>query len=131
METDKTQGLSGADKISALVVDDDRRILRFIEVSLRLAGYQVNIGMDGEEALDVFRSKKIDIVVLDMMMPVMDGLEVLRQVRADSDLPVIAMSGNTALAEKAIGLGANDFLVKPFMPDELLGRMKSLTERKY
>ena len=113
-----------------IVVDDDVMILRFISSSLRLAGYNVLTTTSGEEALKLAESEKPDIMLLDIMMPVMDGFEVLRRLRAVSDLPVIAVSAHASAAEQALSLGANDFLSKPFRPDELVSRIKALLNYK-
>ena len=117
-------------KVCVLVTDDDVRILRFIRSSLTLANYVVITATSGEEALKLAGSEKADILVLDMLMPLMDGLEVLRRLRAVSDLPVIAISAHTSTAEKALSLGANDFLAKPFVPDELIKRIKVLLDHR-
>jgi two-component system KDP operon response regulator KdpE len=80
----------------------------------------------GEEALKLVESEKPDIMLLDILMPVMDGFEVLRKLRAVSKLPVIAISAHSSAAEKALNLGANGFLAKPFRPDELVKKIDSL-----
>jgi DNA-binding response OmpR family regulator len=113
-------------KVQVLVVDDDEKILRFISSSLRLAGYDVCTATCGEEALQLLESKKPQIMVLDILMPMMDGFEVLERLRPASKLPVIAISAHASAAEKALSLGANAFLAKPFRPDELQKRIKAL-----
>lgn len=117
-------------KALILVVDDDSRILRFLRPSLRLAGYDVVTATGGEEALKLVESGKPDIMLLDILMSPMDGFEVLRRLRTTSELPVIAISAHTSAAEKALNLGANDFLSKPFRPDELVKRIKALLNHK-
>ena len=109
-----------------LVVDDDVKILRFLRSSLRLAGYDVITAEGGEEALQLMESAKPQCIVLDVLMPVVDGFEVLRRLRAVSKLPVIAISAHSSSAEKALALGANVFLGKPFRPDELIKRIDAL-----
>lgn len=122
---------SGADyRACVLVVDDDVKILRFLRTNLTLAGYKVVTATSGEEALRLQESEKPDIMLLDILMPVMDGLEVLRRLRAVSELPVIAFSAHASMAEEALRLGANDFLAKPFRPDELVKRVKTLLNHK-
>ena len=118
------------DKVCVLVLDDDVRILRFIGASLRINGYNVITATCGEEALKLAESEKPNIMLLDMLMPVMDGFEVLESLRATSDLPVIAISAHASNAEKALSLGANNFLPKPFMPDELIKRIKDLLNHR-
>ena len=113
-------------KAMVLVVDDDIRILNFIRLRLRLAGYNVITATDGEEALKLIDSKKPSIMLLDVVMAPMDGFEVLRRLRMVSELPVIAMSAHSSTAAEAISLGASDFMSKPFQPDELVKRIKVL-----
>jgi DNA-binding response OmpR family regulator len=122
---------SGADyKARVLVVDDDVKILRFLRTSLTLAGYEVVTAASGEEALRLQESEKPNIMLLDILMPVMDGFEVLRRIRAVSESPVIAISAHASAAEEALRLRANDFLAKPFRPDELMNRIKTLLNRE-
>ncbi len=109
-----------------LVVDDDAKILRFVSLSLRLAGYKVFTATSGEEALKLAESEKVDIVVLDILMPVMDGFDVLKRLRAISDIPVIAISAHSSASEEALLLGADDFMDKPFRPEELTKKIKTL-----
>ena len=111
-----------------LVVDDDVRILRFIRLSLRLAGYTVTTAASGEEALELFKSEPADIVVLDLLLPVMDGFTVLRELRAFSRVPVIAVSAHASAAGEALKLGANEFVCKPFNPEELLKSIGNLLQ---
>jgi DNA-binding response OmpR family regulator len=115
-------------KVRVLVVDDDEKILRFIGSSLRLAGYDVCTATCGEEALLMLESKKPQLMVLDILMPVMDGFDVLQKLRTVSKLPVITISAHASAAEKALDLGANAFLAKPFRPDELKKRIEVLLD---
>ena len=117
-------------KACILVVDDDVKILRLLHISLKMAGYEVITATSGGEALQLQESEKPDIMLLDILMPIMDGFEVLRRLRAVSELPVIACSAHTSNGEKALQLGANDFLAKPFMPDELIKRIKALLDHR-
>jgi DNA-binding response OmpR family regulator len=117
-------------KMQVLVVDDDEKILRFIGSSLRLAGYDVCTATCGEEALQLLESKKPQIMVLDILMPVMDGFEVLKRLRTVSKLPVIAISAHASNAGQALSLGANGFLAKPFRPEELINKIKALLDYK-
>jgi CheY-like chemotaxis protein len=111
-----------------LVVDDDVKILRFLRSSLRLAGYDVVTAESGEEALQLMESAKPQCIILDVLMPVVDGFEVLKRLRADSELPVIAISAHASNAGQALSLGANVFLAKPFRPDELIKKIEALLE---
>ena len=113
-------------KMCVLVVDDDVKILRFLHSSLRLAGYEVVTTTSGEEALELVESKNPNVMVLDILMSPLDGFEVLSRLRADSKLPVIAISAHASSAEKALSLGANVFMAKPFRPDELIKRIESV-----
>jgi len=113
-------------KPRVLVVDDDDKIIRFVNINLKLAGYDVITAQNGEIALKLVASEKPDIMVLDIVMPVMDGFEVLRRVRAVSDLPVIVFSAHSSATQEALRLGANDFLNKPFNPSELIRKIKTL-----
>jgi DNA-binding response OmpR family regulator len=113
-----------------LVVDDDQRILHFSRLKLMASGYNVTTAMNGQGALTMIESEKPDVVVLDLRMPVMGGLEVLRILRSHSELPVIVMSAATDLAEEALVAGADDFIAKPFVVDELVRRIEQILERK-
>lgn len=115
-------------RLLVLVVDDDVRILSFLRPSLRLAGYNVITASGGEEALNLVNSEEPSIMLLDVIMSPIDGFDVLKRLRTFSKLPVIAVSAHASAAEKALNLGANDFLGKPFRPDELVKRIKSLLE---
>jgi two-component system KDP operon response regulator KdpE len=113
-------------KRCVLVVDDHPRVLRFIEIDLKLRGFEVITTTSGEEALEVIKSKKPDIMLLDIIMPEIDGFEVLKKLRTFSQLPVIAFSASHASQDDAIRLGANDFITKPFHPDEIVRRIAIL-----
>jgi two-component system KDP operon response regulator KdpE len=113
-------------KPCVLVVDDHPRVLRFIEIDLKLRGFKVITTTSGEEALKLVKSKKPVIMLLDIIMPEMDGLEVLKRLRAFSQLPVIAFSANHGSQDDAIHKGANDFITKPFHPDEIVRRIDLL-----
>ncbi len=113
-------------KQCVLVVDDHPRVLRFIEIDLKLRGFEVITTTSGGEALELIKSKKPDIMLLDIIMPEMDGFEVLKTLRAFSHLPVIAFSASHASQDDAIRLGANDFITKPFHPDEMARRIGAL-----
>lgn len=111
-------------KRTVLVVDDNPRMLKFIEIDLKHVGFQVITTTSGEEAIDIIRSNKPDIMLLDMIMPELDGLEVLRRLRAFSRMPVIAFSASHGIHDEAIRLGANDFIGKPFHADEMLRKIE-------
>lgn len=111
-----------------LVVDDHPQVLRFLEIDLKLRGFRVITTTSGEEALGIIRSEDPDIMLLDIIMPGIDGLEVLRRLRDFSPLPVIAFSASYGNHDDALRLGANDFVTKPFHPDEITTRIKTLLE---
>jgi DNA-binding response OmpR family regulator len=114
-----------------LVIDDDRNIVQLVRMYLEKDGYQVAVGYDGDEALDVARSFKPDLVVLDIMLPGLDGHEVAKRLRWDSDVPVIMLTARTAENDKLVGLdlGADDYVTKPFSPRELLARIRAVLRR--
>jgi len=108
-----------------LVVDDERHIVRLVEVNLARAGYDVVVAYDGVEALEVFQKQKPDMVVLDVMMPRMDGFEVLKKLQADPDsrdVPVIMLTAKAQDADifRGWSSGVSSYLTKPFNPRELL-----------
>jgi two-component system KDP operon response regulator KdpE len=102
-----------------LIVDDQPKILRFMEIDLKVRGFEVITTTSGEEALGLVRSANPDIVLLDIIMPGINGIEVLRQLRSFSRLPVIAISASTGNHAGAIQHGANAFMAKPFNADDM------------
>lgn len=114
-----------------LVVDDEREIVRALQHSLSSHGYRVLTADNGSDALTVIFQQRPDLVVLDLMMPRMSGLEVCRQVRATSDLPIIVLSVKDAEHEKveALDLGADDYVAKPFHMNEVLARIRVALRR--
>ncbi len=113
-------------KRCVLVVDDQPKLLRFVEIDLKLRGYEVATTTSGEEALKLIKPDWPDIMLLDMVMPEIDGFEVLRRLRSFSRLPVIAFSASHGSQEEAMKCGANDFLNKPFRSDEMVRRIHGL-----
>ncbi len=118
-------------KEQILVVEDDRRIRDLLRRGLIFEGYSVDVAEDGETALKLAREKLPDVVVLDLMLPGIDGLEVCRRLRAVSDMPIIMLTARDAVADRITGLdaGADDYMVKPFAFDELLARLRALFRR--
>ncbi len=119
--------------IKFLVVDDEKPLLDFVRKNLEVRGYQVLTAANGLEAMGVFQSEQVDFVILDVMMPHMDGLETTRRIRENSNVPIIIL---TALGEesdkvRAFDLGADDYLTKPFGIGELLGRIKAVLRRSH
>ncbi len=115
-----------------LAVDDDPEILDVISRGLKFEGYEVDIALDGEKALTRFRESAPDLVLLDIMMPGMDGLEVCREIRKMRDTPVLMLTAKDAVDDKIAGLdsGADDYIVKPFVLEELLARVRAHLRRK-
>jgi two-component system response regulator MprA len=115
-----------------LVVDDEPAVRESISRSLRFEGYEVELAADGESALKFQASRPADAVVLDVMMPVIDGLETCRRLRATGDrVPVLMLTARRAVGDRVTGLdaGADDYLVKPFALEELLARLRALLRR--
>ncbi|MCV7267064.1 response regulator transcription factor [Mycolicibacterium doricum] len=115
-----------------LVVDDDRAVRESLRRSLSFNGYSVELAQDGVEALDLIANNRPDAVVLDVMMPRLDGLEVCRRLRSTGDdLPVLVLTARDSVSERVAGLdaGADDYLPKPFALEELLARMRALLRR--
>jgi two-component system KDP operon response regulator KdpE len=115
----------------ALVVDDDPQILRALRTSLRARGHEVRTAPNGETALDLLAGERVDVVILDLGLPGIDGLEVIRRLRAWSDVPVIVLSVREGHGDKvaALDAGADDFVTKPFSIEELLARMRAVRRR--
>jgi two-component system KDP operon response regulator KdpE len=118
-------------RFTILVVDDDEQILDFLRPKLRGSGYNVLTAGNGIEALEQVKTQEPDILVLDLTMPKMDGLETLKEMRNFSAVPVIFLSARGADADKIKGLelGADDYLSKPFNPDELIARIEAVRRR--
>jgi diguanylate cyclase (GGDEF)-like protein len=119
---------------SVLVVDDDPDVARFVEVNLRSAGYDVTVASDGEEAVHRALELRPDLVLLDVMMPKLDGFEVAQRLRRDprtSSSSIIMLTAKALSADKVLGLssGADDYIIKPFDPVELLARVKGTLRR--
>jgi len=109
-----------------LIVDDEQRILRFLNISLKVSGYRVITAETGEKALELARLAKPDIVVLDVFLPGIDGFMVLQKLRTFSEAPVIMISARDSLGPAALDQGATDFLAKPFKPEQLVQRIKDI-----
>lgn len=114
-----------------LVVDDDPEIVSFIRRGLAFEGYSVETAADGSEALEKVRDREPDLVVLDIMMPGIDGLEVSKRLRQGSGVPILMLTAKASVTDKVAGLdsGADDYLVKPFSFDEFLARVRALLRR--
>lgn len=116
-----------------LVVEDDPSIVQGLTLNLTMEGYEVTVAQDGVEAVEKFASDRFDLVILDLMLPRMNGLEVIEAIRRrDSDLPVLFLSARDAQADKvkALELGGDDYITKPFSPRELVARVKAMLRRQ-
>jgi len=118
-------------KETILVVDDERNIVELAKLYLEREGYRVESARDGVEALTKIRALKPALVVLDLMLPELDGWEVCRRVRAESDVPIIMLTARSEDVDKIVGLelGADDYVTKPFNPRELVARVKAVLRR--
>jgi two-component system KDP operon response regulator KdpE len=118
-------------KFTILLVDDEERILNFLKTKLKLLTYEVILAGNGVEALEQVRAQEPDLVVLDIMMPRMDGFQALQELRVFSSIPVIILSarGDDADRIRGLNMGADDYLPKPFNPDELVARIESIRRR--
>jgi two-component system response regulator MprA len=114
-----------------LVIEDDEGITRFLRRGLAYEGYTVDIAADGQMGLIAARDNPPDLVVLDLMLPGIDGLEVCRRLRAGGDVPILILTARDGVNDRVLGLdmGADDYMVKPFDLDELLARIRALLRR--
>ena len=115
-----------------LIVEDESKIARFLELELKHEGYEVEIASDGRSGLERIKDGDFSLVVLDLMLPLMSGIEVCRRVRKFSDLPIIMLTAKDDISDKVTGLdsGADDYVTKPFAIEELLARIRVALKRK-
>jgi DNA-binding response OmpR family regulator len=114
-----------------LVVDDDKKTVDLVRLYLEKDGYQVLSAYDGQQALELARHKRPDLLVLDLMLPTVDGLDLCRILRAETQMPIILLTARTTENDKLLGLdlGADDYVTKPFSPRELLARVRAVLRR--
>jgi two-component system KDP operon response regulator KdpE len=119
--------------ITVLVVDDEKPLREFVRRNLEARGYRVICAANGLEAMAIFENETVDLIILDIMMPHLDGLETTRRIRSDSRIPIIILTamGDEADKVRAFDLGADDYLTKPFGVGELLGRVKAVLRRSH
>ena len=116
---------------SILVCDDDKEIVDAIEIYLQQEGYRILKAYDGEQALQVLKENEVHLLIIDVMMPRLDGIRATLKIREDSSIPIIILSAKSEDADKILGLniGADDYVTKPFNPLELVARVKSQLRR--
>lgn len=118
-------------QVNILVVDDDREIAHAIEIYLKNEGYNAILAYDGLQALNVARKENIHLIIMDIMMPVLDGVQATMKIREEKNIPIIMLSAKSEDYDKITGLnvGADDYITKPFNPLELIARVKSQIRR--
>ena len=117
--------------MNILVCDDDREIVEAIEIYLKQENYQIYKAYDGEEALKILKEEEIHLLIIDVMMPKLDGIRATLKIREESSIPIIILSAKSEDTDKILGLnvGADDYITKPFNPLELVARVKSQLRR--
>lgn len=121
----------GGKKLNILVCDDDKEIVEAIEIYLQQEGYQIFRAYDGEDALKILKEEEIHLLIIDVMMPKLDGIRATLKIREESSIPIIILSAKSEDTDKILGLnvGADDYITKPFNPLELVARVKSQLRR--
>jgi len=119
------------DKQRILVIEDENKLARFIELELLHEGYEVSVAGDGKTGYDMFIKNAYDLILLDLMLPQMDGLEITRRIRVTSDVPIIMLTAKSEVMDKVKGLdtGADDYVTKPFAIEEILARMRTALKK--
>lgn len=118
-------------KQKILIVDDEENILDLIDYNVRNAGYETSKAIDGKEALSLFEKEEFDLIILDVMLPYIDGFELLKIIRKKSSVPILMLTAKTEELDRVLGLelGADDYLLKPFSVRELIARVKAILRR--
>ncbi|MDD2496262.1 MAG: response regulator transcription factor [Tissierellia bacterium] len=120
-------------KKKILIVEDEQKIARFLELELKYEGYDVEIADNGRDGLEKGKSNDVSLIILDLMLPGLSGVEVCRRIRQVSEVPIIMLTAKDDITDKVTGLniGADDYMTKPFAVEELLARIRVLLKRKY
>ncbi len=115
-----------------LIIEDEEKIARFVELELQYEGYEVEKAFNGRDGLELASTRPFDLVLLDILLPELNGIEVLRRLRRVSDVPVIMLTARDAVVDKVAGLdgGADDYITKPFAIEELLARIRAALRKK-
>ncbi len=122
---------SNAARGRILVVDDDASLAEMLAIVLRQEGFETDVCERGDQALSLFRERRPELVLLDLMLPGMDGIEVCKQIRAESGVPIVMLTARSDTVDVVVGLesGADDYVVKPFKPKELIARIRARIRR--
>ncbi|WP_227395376.1 response regulator transcription factor [Jeotgalibacillus aurantiacus] len=114
-----------------LLIEDEKNLARFIELELKYEGYNVTVEYDGRDGLNLALTEEFDLILLDLMLPSLSGMEICRRIRQSKDLPIIMITAKDGVMDRVSGLdsGADDYIVKPFAIEELLARMRALLRR--
>jgi DNA-binding response OmpR family regulator len=117
--------------IKVLIIEDEEKMRELMKIAFKKENFEISEAVDGKEGLNMFKSSAVDIVVLDIMLPEIDGWTVCREIRRNSDVPIILLTARGEEFDKLFGfeLGADDYIVKPFSPKELVARIKALLRR--
>lgn len=123
----------GPDTHHILIVDDEPDIVEVVELYLSRSGYRVTVAQDGQAAIDALKAELPDLVVLDLMLPEIDGLEITRRLRAEGNTPIIMLTSRKEEMDRILGLelGADDYMTKPFSPQELVSRVRAVLRRTH
>ncbi|HHX59772.1 MAG TPA: response regulator transcription factor [Epulopiscium sp.] len=115
-----------------LIIEDEEKIVRFIELELKYEGYEIEKAYNGRDGLELALTQSFDLILLDIMLPGLNGIEVLRRIRRVSQIPIILLTARDAVVDKVSGLdgGANDYMTKPFAIEELLARIRAVLREK-
>ena len=129
--TGSTGGRDGGARLRALVVDDEQPLVRIVSTYLQREGFEVVVAYDGERAVEMAHAEHPDLIVLDLMLPGIDGIEACRRIRAFSDAYIVMLTAKAEEIDKIVGLstGADDYLTKPFSPGELVARVRAMLRR--